>query len=292
MNKKGLLFAVGAYICWGLFPIYWKQLQHVNALQIIAHRIVWAFLFTCIILFILKQMASIKQAFHFKTILIYSLAAALIAGNWLVYIWAVNQNYIIEASLGYFINPLISVLMGVIILRERLRKLQWLSIVLAGIGVVSLTIACGRIPWIALNLALTFSLYGLIKKLAPLPALLGLTIETSILFIPAFLYLYHQNTIGNSAFLHLNRTTDLFLIGAGIITTLTLFMFSAAAKTLSLTVIGLLEYIAPTLAFLTGMVLYKEPIDTPRLIGFALIWIVLLILTLDNFLTAPSPQKA
>ncbi len=291
MNKKGLVFAVGAYICWGLFPIYWKQLQHVSALQIIAHRIVWAFLFTCIILLILKQINSIKRAFRFKTILIYSLAAALIAGNWLVYVWAVNHNYIIEASLGYFINPLISVLMGVVILREHLRKLQWFSIVLAGIGVISLTLVYGRIPWVALTLALTFSLYGLIKKLAPLPALLGLTIETSILFLPAFLYLYYQNSIGNSTFLHLNRTTDIFLIGAGIITTLTLYMFSAAAKTLTLTIIGLLEYIAPTLAFLTGIILYKEPFDISRLIGFTLIWIALLILTLGNFLPASSQQE-
>lgn len=290
MNKKGLLFALGAYICWGLFPIYWKQLQQVSTLQIIAHRIVWAFIFTCLLLIATKRFASLKQALKPKTILIYSLSASLIAGNWLVYVWAVNDNYIIEASLGYFINPLISVLMGVVFLREHLRKLQWLSILLAGIGVLALTLAYGRIPWIALTLASTFSAYGLIKKLARLPSLLGLTIETSILFIPALLYLYHQNSIGNGAFLHINYTTDLFLIGAGIITTITLYMFSSAAKSISLTLIGLLEYIAPTLAFLVGTLLYKEPFDASRLIGFTFIWIALLILTLEGFAPA-SPQR-
>lgn len=216
--------------------------------------------------------------------------AGLIAGHWLVYVWEVNHNYIIEASPGYVINPLISVLMGVLFLRERLRKLQWLSILLAGIDVLALTFAYGRVPLIALTLAGTFSVYGLIKKLAPLPALLGLTIETSILFIPALLYLYHQYSIGNGAFLHINYTTDLFLIGAGIITTLTLYMFSAAAKNISLPLIDLLEYIAPTLAFLSGTVLYKEPFGISRLLGFTLIWIALLILTINGFISA-SPQR-
>lgn len=290
MNKKGFFFAISAYICWGLFPIYWKQLQHVSALQVIAHRIVWAFLVTSLLLLVTRQLASLRQVIKPKIFLPYGIAAALIAGNWFVYVWAVNHNYIIEASLGYFINPLISVLLGVIVLREHLRKLQWLSIFLASIGVLVLTLAYGRIPWIALTLACTFSVYGLIKKLAPLPSLLGLTIETSILFIPALFYLYHQNGIGNGVFLQVNYLTDLFLIGAGIITTLTLFMFSSAAKIISLTHIGLLEYIAPTLAFLTGILLYQEPFDTLRLFGFAIIWIALLIISTEGFASA-SPQR-
>ena len=210
------------------------------------------------ILFAARQFFAFrKAALTRRAFWTYLLTAVLIASNWLVYVWAVNHNFIIEASLGYFINPLISVTLAVLFLRERLRPIQWIPITLAAVGVGYLTLVYGRIPWIALYLAFSFSLYGLVKKLAPLGSLFGLTLETGILFIPALIFLVCANIFGGGAFLRENRATDSLLIGAGGITSLTLFMFSFAAQKLPLSVLGIMEYVAPTLAFLLGMLVYN-----------------------------------
>ncbi|MBT7790876.1 MAG: EamA family transporter RarD [Calditrichaeota bacterium] len=193
-------------------------------------------------------------------------------------------DFIVEASLGYFINPLLSVLIGIVFLRERLRLFQWIPITLATLGVIYLSIVYGRIPWIAFTLALSFSFYGLLKKLSPIGSIHGLTIETGILFIPAVLYLLYMDISGSGQFLRSNLTTNLLLIGSGLITTITLMMFSSAAQILPLSILGVMEYIAPTLAFLLGVLIYKEPFDWVQLIGFGIIWIALILFAVEGFL--------
>ena len=284
MKNKGLLFALGAYIFWGLFPIYWKWLQRVEAVQLIGHRITWSFVLLAIFIAATRQWQSFwRAAFHRRVLLLYSVAAVLIGINWLVYVWAVNANFIVETSLGYFINPLLSVLMGVVILRERLRRWQWVPVGLAALGVLYLTVAYGRLPWIALTLAFSFGTYGLVKKLAPLGSLYGLTLETALLFIPAVIYLVYADFSGSGAFLHASLPINLLLVGEGAMTTIPLLMFASAAQRLPLTMIGLAQFLAPTLQFLLGVLVYKEPFDQTHLIGFSLVWLALILFVAENF---------
>ena len=291
--NKGIWYGIGAYAMWGFFPIYWKLLHHVPALELLGHRIGWSFLFLMLAIFISKQGQEFRSLINRKTLGIYLIAALLIGVNWLLYVWAVNAGYIIETSLGYFINPLLSVLLGLIILREKLRPAQWIPIVLAFIGVAYLTITYGRPPWIALGLAFSFGFYGLAKKLAPLSSLFGLTLETGILFLPALLYLGIREADGTAAFLHTGITSDLLMIGAGIVTTIPLLMFASAAKQIPLTMIGVLQYLAPTIQFLIGVFVYKESFDRTQLIGFSIVWLALIIFWLENFMSnrpiAPTP---
>ncbi len=293
--KKGILFGIGAYALWGLFPIYWKLLQHVPALQLLGHRIGWSFLLLLAVIFVTRQWTDFRARLDRRTFLIYSLAALLIGVNWLTYVWAVNAGHIVETSLGYFINPLLSVLLGVVFLRERLRPIQWIPVGLATAGVLYLTFVYGKLPWIALTLAFTFGLYGLVKKLAPLGSLYGLTFETGILFLPALAYLMISETNGTGAFLRTGLTSDLLMFGAGVVTTIPLLLFASAARSIPLTIVGLLQYIAPTLQFLLGVLVYKEPFDQTRLIGFSVVWIALIVFWVENYLahraaTVPIPE--
>jgi len=291
MINKGLWYALGAYVFWGLFPIYWKWLQAVDAVQLIGHRIGWSFLILIIFIAATRQFKTFRQvAFNPRVFLIYSVAAILIGINWLVYVWAVNASFIVETSLGYFINPLLSVLMGVIFLRERLRTFQWIPLALAASGVIYLAVAYGRVPWIALTLAFSFGTYGLVKKLAPLGSLYGLTLETGILFIPAVLYLIYADASGTGAFLHSNLTTTLLLIGAGVVTTIPLLMFASAAQRLPLSMVGIMQYIAPTLQFLLGVLVYQEPFDQIHLIGFGIVWVALILFAAENFWSRSTPS--
>lgn len=289
--KKGILLGIGAYVLWGFFPIYWKLLHAVPALQLLSHRIGWSFLLLMIVIFVTKQYPAFRATLNRRTLGIYFIAAILIGINWLTYVWAVNANFIVETSLGYFINPLLSVLLGVIILREKLRPMQWLPIALATIGVVYLTVVYGRLPWIALVLALSFGFYGLVKKVAPLSSLYGLTLETGILFLPALLYLTLAGLDGSGAFLHLGIVPDLLMIGAGIVTTIPLLMFASAARSIPLSMVGVLQYIAPTIQFLIGVLIYKEPFDHTRLIGFGIVWVALIIFWVENYLAQRNPVE-
>lgn len=271
---------------WGLFPIYWKWLHNVPALQLISHRILWSCLILIgIILFSRQAKAFLEIALTPPILRIYIVAALLIGVNWLVYVWSVNNGYIIESSLGYFINPLFSILLGVIFLRERLRTWQWIPIGLAALGVLYLAFTYGRPPWIALSLACTFSLYGLVKKTAPLGALYGLTLETGLLFLPALLYLIYTDSIGQGAFLHVGVRTDLLLVGAGLMTTVPLLMFSSAMQHIPLTLMGILQYISPTMQFLLGALIYRESFTYAQLTGFGIVWIALIILGVEGMLT-------
>jgi len=293
--KEGILYGIGAYALWGFFPIYWKLLHHVPALQLLGHRIGWSFLLLMAVIFVSRQGPAFRAALTRRTLGIYSIAALLIGVNWLTYVWAVNAGFIVETSLGYFINPLLSVLLGVVILRERLRPMQWIPIGLAAMGVIYLTFVYGSLPWIALTLAFTFGFYGLVKKVAPLSSLFGLTFETGILLVPAVAYLFFSEFNGSGAFLHTGALSDWLMIGAGVVTTIPLLLFASAAHRIPLTVIGLLQYIAPTIQFLLGVFLYKEPFDQLHLIGFSIVWLALIIFWVENYLAhrmpvAPLPE--
>ena len=287
--NKGILYGIAAYSMWGLFPIYWKLLRHVPAIQLIGHRVGWSFLLLITVVIATHQWQKLHGALNPRTLQIYFIAAILIGVNWLTYVWAVNANYIVETSLGYFINPLLSVLLGVLFLHERLRTLQWLPIAFAAAGVGYLTLTYGRLPWIALLLAFTFGIYGLVKKIAPLGSLFGLTLETGILFLPALLYLGYVEAEGQGAFLHTGYVSDLLMVGAGLVTTVPLLMFASSARRIPLSVVGILQYIAPTLQFLAGVLIYKEPFDQSRLIGFSLVWLALIVFWLENYFYHRTP---
>jgi chloramphenicol-sensitive protein RarD len=286
MLNKGILHAFGAYFIWGLVPIYWKLLKHIPATQLIGHRIVWSFLLLALILSVSRKWPELRgPVLDRKIILIYFVAAVLCGFNWFIYVWAVTAGYIVESSLGYFINPLLSVLLGVVFLRERLRLFQCVSIGLAAAGVVYLTLIYGRLPWIALSLAFTFGFYGLVKKLAPLNSANGLTLETGILFIPGLLFLVYQDWMGKGAFLHIGLSSDLLMVGAGFITTIPLLMFASAAQRIPLTTIGIMQYLTPTLQFLLGVLVYKEPFNARQAVGFGVVWIGLIVFCVEGLIT-------
>jgi chloramphenicol-sensitive protein RarD len=290
--NKGILNGLAAYAMWGFFPIYWKYLHNVPALQVIGHRIGWSFLLLLIVILISKQWNEFRSAaLHPKVIGIYAVAAVLLSINWLVYVWGVNAGFIVETSLGYFINPLLSVALGVLFLREKLRPAQWIPVGIAALGVIYLTLIYGRLPWIALTLAFSFGFYGLVKKLAPLGSLYGLTLETGIVFPVALVYLFVVEFSGTGSFFHSDALTNILLIGAGLVTTIPLLMFASAARQIPLSVVGLLQYIAPTLQFLIGVFLYKEPFDRAHFIGFAIVWVALIIFWVENYLARRVPVE-
>jgi len=291
--NKGIWYGIGAYVTWGLFPIYWKWLHNVPALQLIGHRILWSFLLLFIVILVSRQWSVFRAAALKPHVLrIYFVAAALIGINWLVYVWAVNAGFIVQVSLGYYINPLLNVLVGVLFLRERLRPLQWIPLGLAAAGVLYLTWAFGSLPWISLTLAFSFCIYGLVKKTAPLGSLYGLTLETGLLFLPALLYLLCADAIGQGAFLHTGAISDVLMMGAGLMTTIPLLMFASAARRIPLSLVGILQYIAPTLQFLLGVLVYGEPFTHTQLIGFGIVWVALILFAVEGYLASRAQPVA
>ena len=289
--NRGILNGIGAYLLWGLFPLYWKFLLHVPAVQIIGHRIVWSFIFLLVIIMYKRQWRNFITAVRKpKLFIVYLIASLLLSLNWFVYVWGVNAERIVETSLGYFINPLFSVLLGVVILREKLRLLQWIPVVLAAAGVIYLTVQYGRIPWIALSLAFTFGLYGLVKKMAPLDSLFGLTFETGIAFPLAMMFLVFAGISGTGSFLVTDLKTDILLILTGVITSIPLLMFAVAARSIPLSTVGILQYIAPSLQFLIGVLIYRESFDGSDMIGFSLVWTALIIFWFENYFSG-RPSK-
>jgi chloramphenicol-sensitive protein RarD len=283
--NKGTWYAIGAYVAWGLLPVFWRSLEQVGAVQVISHRIFWSALVLIALLIVTRQVRPLRAALSWRVIGIYSLAALLIAANWLLFIWAVNGGHYLETSLGYFLNPLFSVLLGVIFLRERPRPWQWAALGLAAVGVLYLAFAYGALPWIALGLAATFSLYGFSKKMAPLGPLHGLTMETGLLMVPALAYILYLNQIGQGAFLHSGLTIDVLLLATGIITVIPLLMFASASRQIPLSTMGILQYINPTLQFLLGAVVYREPFTAVQFVGFVIIWVALLLFALEGLIT-------
>jgi len=273
--RAGTLYAVAAYLIWGLFPVYWKQLDSIPALQLIGHRIAWSFVLLAALVLARGQTRGFLAALDRHTLSTYVLAALLIGVNWYAYVWAVTHGLIVEASLGYYINPLFSVLLGVVLFRERLRPFQWVPIAVAAAGVVYLTITLRSFPWLAVLLAVTFGLYGAVKKRAPLGSLFGLTAETAVLFAPAVTYLLLAEAQGTGAFLHGTTKENLMMAGGGLVTAVPLLFFAAAASRVPLTTIGILQYMTPTMQFLIGLGIYHESFPAGRLIGFGLVWIAL-----------------
>jgi chloramphenicol-sensitive protein RarD len=287
---SGFWYGVAAYGIWGLFPLYWKLVQHVPALQILGHRIVWSFA-ALAALTTFSRGAPAPSLWHVpaRVIGVYAIAAVLIGINSFLYVYAVNAGFIVETSLGYFIAPLVNVLLGVVVLGERLRAGQWLSAALAAAGVAYLTRAYGSVPWIAAGLATSFGSYGLVKKKAPLDSLRGLTLETAVLVIPAAAYVTALQVDGRGAFLHTGLVSDLLLVGSGLVTISPLLLFASAVRRIPLSVVGLLQYIAPTIQFLLGVFLYDEPFSRTQLIGFAIVWIALIVFSVDGLRAAGLP---
>src|SRR5436189_5278710 len=281
--QKGYWYAIGAYVTWGFFPVYWKWLHQVSALQLIGHRVVWSCVMLLGIIVISRQWRSFQaSSTKGRSLLIYAVAGVLIAINWTVYVWAVNSDFVLETSLGYFMTPLVSILLGVVVLGERLSAGRWGAIGLAAFGVLYLTFAYGSLPWIALALACSFGTYGLVKKMAPLGAVHGLALETCILFLPALIYLLYENNQGRGAFLHGSVTTNLLMVGAGPVTTIPLLLFAGATRRIPLSTTGLFQYINPSLQFLLGVFVFHEPFTRSRLIGFSIVWIALILSALAS----------
>ncbi|NCX16014.1 MAG: EamA family transporter RarD [Actinobacteria bacterium] len=280
-NKLGLLFGISAYSLWGAFPLYWPLLEPANPLEIVSHRAVWTLVFCFIVLAATKALKSTLATLRRPKIAAKLFSTSLLISiNWLVYIWATNNGHVVEASLGYYINPLIIIGFGVILLKEKMRPLQWTAVTIASIGVLVLTIDYGRLPWIALALAVSWGSYGLIKKQLGLGALEGLAIET---FISAFFYLGYLIYIGNQGTgqfgHHLGLT--LLLMSAGAVTAIPLLLFNGSATRLPFTTIGLLQYITPTLQFSVGVWIRHEDMPTARWVGFLIIWVSLTTLAID-----------
>ena len=280
-TKTGLLFGVTAYILWGLFPLYWPLLEPAGALEIVGHRAVWSLVFCVIALSITKAIKPALATMRRPKVFIKLVAATgLISVNWIVYIWATNNGHVVEASLGYYINPIIMIAIGIILLKEKMRNLQWVSVSIAALGVLVLTIDYGRLPWVALALALSWGTYGFIKKQLGLGALEGLGIETAI---AAPFYLAYLTWIGVEGSGHFGSGIGLtlLLIGSGVVTAIPLLLFNGAGNRLPYTVIGLLQFITPTLQFSIGVWVRHEDMPTARWAGFLIIWLALVVLATD-----------
>ena len=290
--NKGIISAASAYALWGFLPLYFKFVHDVPALETVAHRVIWSVVLLVAILAIRRNFGAFRASLNRRTLLIFSVSAALLGVNWLVYVFAVTSGYVVETSLGYFINPLVNVLLGTIFLRERLRPTQWIPIGLAALGVAYLTFSLGTLPWIALALALSFGLYGLVKKVAPLGSLYGLTLETGLLFIPATAYLIYAEISGAAYFGHAGFATTTLLLLLGVVTAVPLLLFAMGARQVPLTTLGLLQYIAPTLQFLTGVFLYGEAVTPASLLGFGIIWTALAIYSIESILNRRNAASA
>ncbi|HEY3307241.1 MAG TPA: EamA family transporter RarD [Desulfuromonadaceae bacterium] len=281
-TRRGVGYGVAAYLLWGLFPLFFKQLAHVAPLEVLSHRIVWSMLTLIIFVSASSGWSRVATALtDRRTLLILSVTTLLIATNWFIFITAVDQGQILQSSLGYFINPLVSVLLGFLFLKERLRRNQVISLVLACSGVIIITVHHGTLPWIALVLAITFGLYGLLRKIVAVDALPGLFTETLLLFPLALGYLLFRAAVGGGMFLHDSLQTSLLLFSAGVITAIPLLWFAASTRRLRLATVGFMQYITPTMHFLLAVLAYKEPFDPTHLAAFVCIWTGLAIYSYD-----------
>jgi chloramphenicol-sensitive protein RarD len=290
-SRTGLLAAVGAWLLWGLFPLYWPLLEPARPVEILGHRIVWSLVFLVGLLAFTSGFAWVRRL-RPRTTALLTLAAVLVSTNWAVYIYGVNSGHVVETSLGYFINPLVTVLLAIVFLGERLRRRQAGAVAVAVAGVLVLTIDYGRVPWIALTLAVTFGLYGFVKKRAGVDGAQSLAVETAVLVVPASAYLLWLGGAGDGTFTSEGPAHAALLMGAGVVTALPLMLFGAAAVRIPLSTLGLLQYMTPTIQFLIGVLIYREPMPLSRLAGFALVWVALAILVLDAVGAVRSARAA
>ena len=276
-----MVAAVAAYLIWGMFPLYWPLLEPAGALEILAHRIVWSLAFLVALLALARNWAWLRQM-RGPRLAWLSVAAVVIAVNWVVYIWAINSGHVVETSLGYFINPLVTVALAVLLLGERLRRVQWAALGLALVAVVVLTVGYGRPPWIALALAFSFGTYGLAKKKANVPAVESLTVETALLFLPALAYLGWLQSQDRLVFGHWSAGTTVLLALAGVVTAVPLLCFGYGALRVPLSTLGLLQYLTPGMQFLLGVLVFREHMPPARWVGFVLVWVALAVFTMDT----------
>lgn len=277
--NPGILFALGAYLSWGLFPLYFRQVAAIPALQIVAHRTLWSLAFVAVVLVVARNLKWLRDV-DAATWRRFALSAALIAINWLTYVWAIGNGHVVDAALGYFINPLVNVALGFAVLHERPRRIQWLAVGLAAFGVLWLTVAGGRLPWVALVLAVSFGLYGLMRKTAALGAIEGLTLETLILAPLAaagLAFWWQTGALGGQT-----PVDWAWLIGTGPVTAGSLLLFAAGARRLPLATLGVVQYVSPSLQFLLGVFLFKEPMDAHRLVAFGFIWSALVVYSAEG----------
>lgn len=294
--NKGIVYAVAAYLLWGLLPLYWKLFQSMAAWEILAHRIIWSFVFVAALLTVGRRWNELKAAVsQRKQKLGILFCSVLISSNWLIFIWAVNAGHVMETSLGYYINPLINVLFGVFLLKEKLQVGHWISIGLAAIGVAIITIQFGQVPWIAISLALSFSLYGLGKKMITIDSMLGLAWETILVSPLALIYLAFVQVNGTSTAFELPWYSIISLLLSGVATALPLYWFAQATKTLRFTTVGFIQYLAPSTSLLLAIFVFHEKFTVPYFIAFAFIWCSLVVFTYSSFKRkqpVSSPQAA
>jgi len=291
--SSGVLSAIFAQFIWGFLPIYWKSVQTASAPEILCHRICWSLLVCLLLLWPLRQASDLAKVLRNpRHLLLYVCTSLLLTTNWLLYIWVVNAGYILEGSLAYFINPLISVLFGVLFFRERLRPTQIAVLALVVVGIVYLTVFYGKFPWIALTLATSFGIYGLLHKKATEPVLTGTLLETITVFPPALAFLIWLEINGGGHFVHAGLRQSLLLAGAGPVTSLPLLLFNFAAQRIPLSLLGLLQYLSPTMTLLIGLFIYHEDFPRDRLIGFSLIWLALLLYLTEGGLRRLRKKRA
>jgi len=283
-TTSGTVTTISAFLLWGFFPIYWKILRHVPSTQILAHRVIWSLVLLVLLLFIQGRWRDTRIfAPFYPNTLIFIITAFILGSNWLIYIWAINSGQIVESSLGYFINPLVNVFLGMALLRERIYRWQKLSLILALMGVLFLIFRYGRIPWIALMLAFTFGTYGLLRKTSKAGSMVGLFFDTAILLPIVLAYLIILASHGSGAFLCIDRRTDMLLMGSGIVTAIPLLLFAHGARIIPYSAVGFFQYITPTSQLLIGVFLYGEPFTSTHALCFGLIWMAIAIYSFSTF---------
>ncbi|UOX99879.1 EamA family transporter RarD [Blastococcus sp. PRF04-17] len=291
-RRLGVLCGLAAYTLWGLFPLYFPLLKPAGGLEIVAHRVLWSLLFVGLLLTVVRRWSHVRALVtDRRRLLVLTGAAVLIAANWLVFVYGVNSGHVVETSLGYFINPLVSVLLGVVVFGERLRPLQWAAVGIAAVAVTVLTVDYGRPPWIALTLAATFGLYGLMKKIVRTEAAPGLFVETLLVAVPAAVVLGVLHGSGGGTFAREGAGHALLLLGSGVATAVPLLLFAAAARRIPLSTVGLLQYLTPLMQLALGVFVFDEPMPPARLAGFAIVWVALAVFTADMLRHARAANR-
>jgi chloramphenicol-sensitive protein RarD len=291
-RRAGITAGLAAYGLWGVFPLYFPLLEPAGGVEIVAHRVLWSLLFVALLLTVLRRWGQVRAVVRDRrSVLVLAAAAVLIAGNWLVFVYGVNSGHVVETSLGYFINPLVSVLLGVVFFAERLRPLQWTAVGIAVVAVVVLTLDYGHPPWIALALALTFGTYGLMKKLVRVEAAPGLLVETAIVAVPAAVVVGVLQGRGDGSFVAAGAGHALLLVSSGIATAVPLLLFAAATRRVPLSTVGLLQYVTPLMQLSIGVFVDREPMPPARLAGFAIVWVALAVFTVDSLRTARAAGR-
>ncbi|WP_448625590.1 EamA family transporter RarD [Geodermatophilus sp. URMC 64] len=291
-RRTGVAAGITAYALWGVFPLYFPLLEPAGGVEIVAHRVLWSLLFISVLLTAVRRWAHVRAAVRDRrTLLVLGGAAALIAVNWLVFVYGVNSGHVVETSLGYFINPLVSVLLGVVVFSERLRPLQWTAVGIAAVAVVVLTVDYGRPPWIALTLAATFGLYGLMKKLVKVEAAPGLFVETAIVALPSAVVVGVLETSGDGTAVSAGAGHFLLLMSSGVATAVPLLLFAAATRRIPLSTVGLLQYLTPLMQLAIGVFIRHEPMPPARLAGFVIVWVALGVFTVDSLRAARAAGR-